>query len=360
MVRDGFPGPESDPKIRMKIIDFCACAAAFLGVAASPVAIADPVCNDTDPVPLCAVQSLTPPARVAQIVSAPTHKLLFLLGTDGVITTVDLATMSTTTRTAFGKFTSLALSPSGDVLFAADYPGYEGAFGEPGGLQNYVHRFDLNLSTWDSRRSYTAYGVVAISDSEIVLRSGNQWIGFTHDRWDPAPDLTMLSGPQSFDCHCYYGDFRYDESTGRLLHGGSNLSSNEIVAVRLTANGGFAAQESSGGYGSAQNYGGSVAMATDFSAFYYGRLQVDPLDVSHSLRVFPDVVLAATGDLAFAGTGNYYDAHTGAFAGRLPVSAYFTAITAERSRREIWAYDYTHNLVHQFAPYADLFIDGFE
>lgn len=306
------------------------------------------------------VGGFTPPARVTQLVYAPSHRLLFLLGTDGVITIVDLATMATTTRTAFGKFTSMALAPSGDVLFAADYPGSEGAFGEPGGLQNYVHRFDLNLSSWDSRRSYTAYGVVAISDNEIVLRSGSQWIGYTHDRWDPAPDLTMLSGPQSFDCNCYYGDFRYDESTGRLLHGGSRSSSNEIVAVRLTANGGFASQESSGGYGSAQNYGGTVAMATDFSAFYYGRLQVDPLDVTHNLRVFPDYIIAATGDLAFGGSGYYYDAHTGASAGRLPVSAYYTAITFNQSRHEFWAYDYTRNLVHQFSPYGEIFIDGFE
>ena len=123
--------------------------------------------------------------------------------------------------------------------------------------------------------------------------------------------------------------------TGRLLHGNSGSSSQEIQAFRLVDDE-FVRQEGSGVYGSASGHGGSVVLASDGSAFYYGRLQVDSLDVAHNTRVFPEVIYAANGLFAF-GSGNYYDARTGIRLGSLPFSA--TVYAMNSNGNDFWAYD---------------------
>jgi hypothetical protein len=85
-----------------------------------------------------------------------------------------------------------------------------------------------------------------------------------------------------FFAQVYEGNFRYDFRTARLIHGNSNESSQEIQAFKIVSNE-FYKQEGSGVYGSASGFGPNVALATDGSAFYYGRLSVDELDVTQNL-----------------------------------------------------------------------------
>src|SRR5262249_3814830 len=104
-------------------------------------------------------------------------------------------------------------------------------------------------------------------------------------------------------------------------------------------------QEGSGTYGSAQGYGQNVVLATDGSAFYYGALQVDALDVTHDLRAFPEKIYAANGSVAF-GDGKYYDAHTGALLGMLPFSTTVSALNP--SGDDFLAFDPASMTVHHF------------
>jgi hypothetical protein len=86
-------------------------------------------------------------------------------------------------------------------------------------------------------------------------------------------------------------------------------------------------------------------LAVDGSAFYYGDLQVDPLDVSHNRRVFPERIRQANGRAAF-GSGKYYDPATGDLLGSL---GFATSVYApNRSGDDFWAYDPTSETLRHF------------
>ena len=133
------------------------------------------------------------------------------------------------------------------------------------------------------------------------------------------------------------------------MHGNSGTSSQEIQAFNIVNND-FNKMEGSGTYGSARGYGPNVTLATDGSAFYYGRLQVDPLDVTHNLRVFPEAIYAATGDVAF-GNGKFYDAHTGELLGSLGFNT--TVYGLNPVYKDFWAYDQSQNKLRHFSPIPD-------
>src|SRR5439155_17244322 len=133
----------------------------------------------------------------------------------------------------------------------------------------------------------------AVSDTQVILKSIDQWVTFTNNAWGSGNALVPLNTPPNasslgpgYYASVYSGDFRYDVRTERLLYGNGGLSSQEIQAFAIVNNE-FVKQEGSGVYGSAQGYGQNVVLATDSSAFYYGALQVDPPDLPDHLPVFP-------------------------------------------------------------------------
>lgn len=305
------------------------------------------------PAPLAAtfqdVGSFSVPTNARELIFSPAANALVLKNTASEIVAIDLGTQGLTFRLAINQFTDMSMSPSGRYVFAADYGGENIGYGTPSG-QSYVHRLDLVTKMWEIRTAYIAGNVQAVSDTQVILKSLDQWVSFTNNDWGSGSALVPLNTPSGswgpgYYASVYFGDFRYDVRAGRLLHGNSNLSSPEIQAWRLVNNE-FVRQEFTGTYGSAQGYGGTVALATDSSAFYYGRLQVDALDVTHNLRVFPELIFAASGQIAF-GNGNYYDAQTGALLGSLPFQTTVYALNPEGD--DFWAYDPTTTTVHHFA-----------
>ena len=258
------------------------------------------------------VDSFAAPTNAAMMIYSPTANALILKNAGSAIVAVDIASRQPTTRLANSLFTDVSLSPSGRFVFAADYGGENIGYGTPAEA-SYVHRLDLTNMTWDVRTAYIAGNVQAVSDTQLILKSIDQWVTFTNNAWGSGNALITLNTPTNpslwgpgYYADVYYGDFRYDVRTGRLLHGDTGSSSQEIQAFRIVNNE-FVDQEGSGTYGSAQGYGSNVALATDGGAFYYGALQVDPLDVTHNVRVFPERIYAANGNIAL-GDGKYYDA----------------------------------------------------
>jgi len=292
------------------------------------------------------------PTQARELIYSPSANVLALKNTASEIVAIDLGTGGMTSRLANYRFTDMSLSPSGRYVFAADYGGENIGYGTPAG-QSYVHRLDLVTKTWEMRTAYIAYNVQAVSDTQIILKSIDQWVTFTNNEWGTGSALVTLNTPSGYWGPAYYpgvyfGDFRYDYRTQRLIHGGLNSSSDEITAFRIVNND-FVPQEGSGTYGTAQGFGGTVALATDGSAFYYGRLQVDALDVRSNIRAFPELIFAATGRIAF-GNGNCYDTHTGLLLGALPFAT--TVYALNPSGDDFWAYDPATTTVHHFAPDA--------
>jgi hypothetical protein len=286
--------------------------------------------------------SFAVPTAASALLYSPVANALVLRNSASQAVAIDLATQKASPRLAVTRFTDIALSPSGLFAFAADYGGENIGYGTPY-LPSYVHRIDLTTKVWDVRSAYIAGNVQAVSDTQIILKSIDQWVTFTYNEWTSDSALLQLT---SYYPIAYYGDFRFDARSQRLLHGGSGSSSEEITAWRIVGSN-FVRQETSGTYGSAQGYGGTVALATDGSTFYYGRLQVDALDVTHNRNVFPEAIYAANGDVAF-GKDHYYDASSGALLGSLPFATTVYAMNAAGS--DFWAYDPATTTVHHFLP----------
>jgi hypothetical protein len=295
------------------------------------------------------------PTNATMMLFAPEAGVLILKNSGSAVAAIDVVTRQSILRLANGLFTDITLSPSRTYAFLADYGGENIGYGTPA-WTSYVHRLELFDWTWDVRSAYIAGNVQAISDVQLVLKSLDQWVSFTNNAWGSGDALIPLNTPTGWIgpawwTGVYEGDFRWDYRRGRLIHGNSGLSSQEIQVFRIVGNN-FVKQEGSGTYGTASGYGGTVVLATDGSAFYYGRLQVDPLDVTHNTLVFPELIYAANGRFAL-GDGNVYHTRTGTLLGALPFRTTVYAMNPEGE--DFWAYDPLTTTVHHFVPASSFY-----
>ena len=334
---------------------------ALLAGAAS-IARAQPQCNASDPYPYCHDDALdlAAPTLARSLVFAPAYHTLAVMNSASSVALVNTQTGTYSVRLSNATFHDQSLSPSGRYLFATD-DGPEPMGSTSPLASHFVHRADLASGQWDIRTApYYGGRVEAVSDDELVLQTIDQWNEFTYNRFGVGSVLQVLNngtfGPGWY-CFCYYGDIQYDKRTGRLLHGQSGSTSNEIHAYQITGTN-FANAEQTGTYGSAQDGGGSSVLSTDGSAFYYGRMQVNALNVQQTIRMFPEVIYAANSDLAF-GKNAYYDAHTGQIIGALPFATTVYALNPNGGA-DFWTYDEAANKLRYFTPYLAVFKDGFE
>lgn len=301
------------------------------------------------PVSYVEVGSIGSPQSASQLIYSSAHDKLVLRTGSSAVELLNLADGSAQTFFSHTLFTDMSLSPDGRYVFVADYGGENIGYGTPQ-TPSYVGRLDLATGTWESKSAgpAVAYHVEAVDDDHFILTSIDQWITFTYDRWGTGAAITVLTPTTSYQpgyfATVYYGDIEYDNRSGRLIHGDSGLSSQEISAFKVSGNT-FAHQEDSGTYGSAQGYGGTSVLAVDGSVFYYGELQVEALDVGHNRRVFPEPIYAANGRAAL-GNGRYYDAATGDLLGSL---GFATIVYApNRSGNDFWAYDPASDTLRHF------------
>lgn len=134
--------------------------------------------------------SIVAPAGVTQLAYAPAYNVLAIRNSGSAVTTINVATTATGMRLANVAFTDLQLAPDGRHLFVADYGG-EGTPAAP----SYVHRLDLATMTWEAKSSSIAYHVQPVTDTQVILKSYDQWVSFTNNAWAPGPALQMLSAP---------------------------------------------------------------------------------------------------------------------------------------------------------------------
>jgi hypothetical protein len=149
----------------------------------------------------------------------------------------------------------------------------------------------------------------------------------------------------------------YDPRTGRIYHGNSGSSSQEI-SVRVLEWNNIKAAGGTGTYGSANKGGGSVVLSQDGSRLYYGGLQVKAAEVTKNLQTFPELIVAAARDVAF-GTTAYYRATTGSKLGEFPFKTALadpqrrgtapTVIAVSPDGLSVWVIDRDKNVARQFA-----------
>lgn len=280
------------------------------------------------------------PGNAAKMIYAPRHKLMFLLNTASAIHVVDMTTGSRIDlHLAAERFTDMDLSPSGDYLFVADFGGESIGYGTA--LRpSFVHRFDLAARRWDGPKEspQIAYRIEAVDDSRFLTLESDQWVDMHLMRWGSS--IALLQS-RSAD---YYGDIEYDAGTGRILHGNGGSSSSEIHAYRVVGDE-LRTAESSGTYGSASSGGGTCVLAPDGSRFYFGRLQVEGLDVTLNMNTFGEPIYSASNAIAL-GERHYFDAHTGRSMGSLP---FLSKVYAwDIPGNALYAYNPAANTIHRF------------
>jgi hypothetical protein len=276
-------------------------------------------------------ETLASPGAASQLTYSQQYGLLFLRNSGSAIRVVDTATKGQIDlHLANQQFTDMDMSPDGQYLYAADWGRVSIGYGT---LVNphYVHRYNLAARQWETRQSLVdAYKIEALDGNRVVLLESDQWVAVNVESWGASNTLTHVTG-RSID---YGGDIEYDSVTGRIYHGNSGSSSREINVARLVGNT-LSDGVGSGTYGTAQAGGGTAVLSLDGDRFYYGRLQVEALDVTNNLRTFPQAIQAATNELAFGSTA-FYDAQTGASLGTLGYST--TVYGIDHSGSSFWTY----------------------
>ena len=284
-----------------------------------------------------------------------------IVDTGGQVLNIDTSRHTSAAIAPLGTFTDIAISPSGRYVFAADWLS-DNIFLDEAYTLNYLHRFNLGTMLWDAPETvWEAGSVQAVADDQVIVKSRHAFQLLVNARFTGATATAPINTPTTFFEPAFnssvYGDSNllYDSRSGRVLIAESG-SSRAIFSERLTGNDFFLQEDTPNDGGSVSKYGGTAVLATDMSGFYYGALEVDPLDVTHQLRIFPEAIYAATGDIAF-GAGNYYDARTGQFVGNLGLTAHVYGLDA--CDTDFWIYDDADGALRHFVVDA-IFADGFD
>ena len=307
------------------------------------------------------VETRAAPTSVTMMAYSPATRVLLVKNTASAVVAVRIGTGETNTRLATWRFTDISISPSGRYAFVSDYGG-ENYYGDPLN-PSYVHRLDLVTMLWEVRSAYVAGRIEAVSDTQVIVQSLDQWVGFINYSWGTGSALVPLNSSNSsyygpeYSAGVYSGDIQYDYRTGRILHGDAGVSPPGMTGFKLVNNQFIRQEESEHLAAMYAGGGGTMVLSNDGKSFYYGRMQVDALDVTHTQRIFPEAIYAASGDIAL-GNGKYYDARTGALLGTLPFNT--TTYAMFPAGNDFWAYNAATSTLHHFslmlpaAEYGDL------
>lgn len=236
------------------------------------------------------------PWSYTRLVHSPKHGLLFAL-TEKSIWTYDLkADKALPARTPRLMFSDMSLSPDQSVLFAAEYGGSLTG-GTPIG-QHQVHRFDLASRRWEARKApKIAHHIEAVDAGRILLLEHDQWVDVTLNKWEEdGIGVREIARARSGR----FGDIEYDPRTGRVFHGGE-----EVTLCRLAGNTLIA---DPGKHGRHPGYG-PIVLSQDGSRVFFGKAQLAAAD-GKPLETMIEDIYAASRDIAF-GRSAYYRATTG-------------------------------------------------
>lgn len=314
-------------------IRFAVCSFVTVLIGSTQLALAAPLAQ------LTLLESFEAPGNAVQMEYSAQYDTLFLRNSGSAIHVIDVPSQTRIDlRLATETFTDFDLTPDGRYLYAADYGGTRTGYGNPV-RPSYAQRFDLASLAWESRTApWVIYRIEAVNADRYLVQEIDQHVDMMLNSWaDPSLELARISAD-------YYGDFEYDHRLNRIYHGSSGSSSSEIHVRRLVGDS-LVNAGNTGTYGTADDGGGTSVLSTDGERFYYGRLQVEALDVTNNLQFFPEMIYAATPGLAF-GKAGYYDAHTGQLLGNLGFQTTVYALSDDSLH--LWAFDPATDMLHHY------------
>ena len=290
-----------------------------------------------------------------KIAHSAKFNLLFMMAAESVWV-YDLKTnKELVTQQSVEKFIDLSLAPDQSALYIADYGG-EFAVGIKPKHPSWVHRFDLAKRTWEKRAApRIAYHIEAVDDQRLLLLEYDQHVEMTLNLWEPdgygISELTRISTG-------YAGDIEYDPRNGHVLYSnGIKIFALERNSLKLDSDmGGYGKTWSKGG-------GGTMVLSQDGSKLYYGVLQLNSQVPRQQQNKFPEMILAASRDIAF-GTKGYYRASTTSKLGEYPFQTTFSSeqispgydlmtyqavVAVSTDGMSVWIVDREMNRMHQFA-----------
>jgi len=303
---------------------------------------------------LVEVGQLTGLTGVTKIEYCPERDLLFLMSGNDVRIVQGSNGAVLGTRDATQTFTDMDLTRDGRYLFVADYGGERTGYGTPIN-PHYVHRYDLDNSEWMAAQApKIAWKIEAVSSDRVLLQEHDQHVDMTLNSFGNA--MVELSRVRAD----YYGDLEYDPVTKRAYHGSSGSSSSEIH-VRTISGDTLVSSGDTGVYGTAQSGGGTSVLSTDGKYFFYGRLQVDAMNIRSNIRSLPESIYAASSRIAL-GKVNYYSAHTGEGLGTWGFTC--GALGVSEDGKHVWAYEAASSTLHHYIdavlPYVALPVEAKE
>ena len=296
-------------------------------------------------------QSIPINYTASQIEYSQPYNLLFVREGSTKIHVIDTKTGNEiSVQSPRAQFVDLDLTADGKYLYVSDYGGTNIGYGTPSS-PSYVHRFDVAAREWIVKQApLVAYRIEGVDAEHFLLQEIDQHVDMmlNHFGSTPSAPTTELSRIRAD----YYGDFEYDHRTGRVYHGSTGSSSQEIV-VRAIVDDRLVSREETGVYGSAQGGGPGSVLSTDGQYFFYGRLQVAASSVRTNIRTLPEAIHASTAGLAF-GDGKYYSAETGASMGQLGYST--TVYGVSDHVGAVWTFDATAKRLRNYdIPHYPLF-----
>jgi hypothetical protein len=275
------------------------------------------------------------------------------------------------------EFVHMALSPSEDFLFVADRGKVQDGWATE---THYVHRYDLAKKTWEVQSpptrqvpqhkqerindkyvrqtrtgSKTVPGSVgrlfAVSDSRFLIPPGpGEGLRLALYRWGDGAELVEQTSRE--EKYHQQGEFAYDPRTGLFYFIANAPNEAPIGANRVAGSWLLSAHP----YSSVQDLKGMFAkgggpgpmvLSTNGKFLYLGKYQVAPGDVSKVLREFPEMIRAASDDLAFGDQYGWFNAHTGEKLGAFQHNAAHLCLSMDNSR--LWVHGASESELHCYA-----------
>jgi hypothetical protein len=255
--------------------------------------------------------TFTAPVEVRKLIVSEATNQLFVLGEDylHVLNPLTHQVLDTISAESTSRFYDLDMSPSGKYLFVSERGGITTGYGTLTS-PHYVHRYDMQNQIWERREvQYDAGKIEAVGDDRFVTLEQDQHVDVHLQQWEAGGGITHLDGNRAD----YYGDIEYHAGYGILIHGSSGSSSREVHVINISGDD-MSSAYNTGVYGTAQSGGGSSVLSPDGERFYYGRLELETLDVTNVIRVYEEIIYVADHRVA-VGSSGYYDPGTGAFLG---------------------------------------------
>lgn len=279
---------------------------------------------------------------LGRVVGDPVRGKIYGISTAGNVVFMDRASMSVQkTITTGRKLTDIDVAPDGSFMRVLDNVTNE-YWNQP--PATYVISYDLTTQLQSSQIIAQApmYQMALGRTNRIVGVQWNQWV----DGYQVNAATGSLLSTRSFG---YYSGTTWNNpntmvatSDGtRVFRTDVGISSIDLLA--LDASGDTLVSAGNRTVGSYNLE--PVFINSSDSSLYVGDLRLNPWDISQVLGVYPENIIAATGDDQYAfGVNGVYDPASGATLGTLPV--HYQMMTMGDKDRYLYAFDTSNQRLH--------------